>query len=377
MTVTMPSETAVNSFKNLIHLCNKNHILNIKRIANHATTLQYGPLGCHLKRNIFNEWFCSLLNNTDINLFPIEITNPRKRSFLLQRTSDKNSNNLLQDVIGNYFDIHTKFGCNLPFGLAVYGPCINKNLSSNKSSDTIELNMLNDLESWTRLSVTFFCPTKKSLNWFHHWSKQRYLWWRKYSSIPSKFSMSEVSKTQSNHQHLSLLHEYPWRKDQLETITLHDNKVFEELWEKYHIDNEIGTVSQDLMPSVITCETELDLAVMAYLSNSFSVKRRDGENKNVFHLHYKLAPYKVSLAVEETDTENLKKLKDVISHLTKELKQTGVDIIPESDLKSNETIKTTFERCDEMGIPYIIVLNENSLQTGIAGLRSRDTTLQL
>ncbi|GBO36377.1 hypothetical protein AVEN_83705-1 [Araneus ventricosus] len=189
--------------------------------------------------------------------------------------------------------------------------------------------------------------------------------------------MSEVTKTAFNCQHLSLLHEHPWGKDQLETITLHDNKVFEELWEKYHIDNELGTLGQDLMPSVVTCETELDLAVMAYLSNSFAVKRRDGENKNVFHLHYKLAPYKVSLAVEETDADNLKKLKNVISHLTKELKQTGVDILPESDFKSNETIKTTFERCDEMGIPYIIVLNENSLQTGIAGLRSRDTTLQV
>ncbi|GBM30024.1 hypothetical protein AVEN_165596-1 [Araneus ventricosus] len=138
----MPSQTAVHPFKNLIHLCNKNHILNMKRITNNTTTLQYGPLGCYLKRNIFNEWFCSLLNNVDINLFPIELTNPRKQTFLLQRAADKTSNSLLEDVIGNYFDIHTRFGCNLPFGLAVYGPCFNKNLSSKISSGSVELNML-------------------------------------------------------------------------------------------------------------------------------------------------------------------------------------------------------------------------------------------
>ncbi|XP_055938371.1 DNA polymerase subunit gamma-2, mitochondrial-like [Argiope bruennichi] len=373
----MPSQTAANSFKNLIHLCNRNHILNIKRTANN-TTLQYGPLGCYLKMNILNEWFGSLLNNADINLFPIELTNLRKQSFLFQRIADTTTTttSLLQDVIGNYFDIHTRFGCNLPFGLAVYGPCINKNTCNKKTSSNIELNMLSDLETWTRLSVVFFCPAKKSLNWFHHWSKQRYMWWRKYSSIPSKFSMSEVTKSQFNDQQLSLLHEHPWGKDQLETITLHDNKIFEELWEKYHINNEVGSLSQDIRPSVVTCETELDLAVITYLSNSFAVKRRDGEDKNVFHLHYKLAPYKVSLAVEETDADNFKKLKNVINHLTKELKQNGIDVLPESDFKLNQTIKTTFERCDEMGIPYIIVLNENSLQTGIAGLRSRDTILQ-
>ncbi|KAF8793002.1 hypothetical protein HNY73_004531 [Argiope bruennichi] len=95
----MPSQTAANSFKNLIHLCNRNHILNIKRTANN-TTLQYGPLGCYLKMNILNEWFGSLLNNADINLFPIELTNLRKQSFLFQRIADTTTTttSLLQDL---------------------------------------------------------------------------------------------------------------------------------------------------------------------------------------------------------------------------------------------------------------------------------------
>ncbi|GIX85524.1 DNA polymerase subunit gamma-2, mitochondrial [Caerostris darwini] len=376
--LTMTSQTAANTFKKLIHICNKNHILNIERLAtgNNVTALQYGPLGSQLKRNIFNEWFCSLINNNDINIFPVEFPIPKKQKILLPKTTQESSSDLLHDVLYNYFKIHHRFGCSLPFGLAAYGPCLNKNLPNEQSSDLVNFDMLNDLEAWTHISVIFFCPLKKSLNWFHHWSKQRYLWWRKYSSIPSKFSMSDVTKTSLNDQQLSLLLENPWGKDQLETITLHDNKSVEEFCQKHAIQLGIDKHQQDSMPAIVSCDANLDLAVLAYLSNSYAEKWREDKNKNVFHLHYKLAPYKVSLALEDTDAEHLKKLKNVVNHLTKELKESGINVLPESNSCFSDPIHLNFEKCDEMGIPYIIVLNENSLQTGIAGLRNRDTTLQ-
>ncbi|GFT36789.1 DNA polymerase subunit gamma-2, mitochondrial [Nephila pilipes] len=357
------------TFKKLIQCCSKNHILSAQKL-NKASSLQYGPLGCHLKRNIFNEWFYSLLNNEDVNVFPVEIPNPRKQAFLLQRSTKEISIDLLQNVMGNFFEIHNKMGYHLPFGLAVYGPCVNKNISRKESPAQLDLNMLKDLETWTGISVIFFCPPKKSLNWFHYWSKKRHLWWRRYSSMPSKFSLSDVTKTSPDDQQLSLLLEYPWGKEKLETITLHENKLVQELCEKYQKQLQIQSFNQDSIPSVITCETELDLAVIAYLANSYE------EDRNLFHLHCKLAPYKVSFAVGENNLDLFRKVENVASHITKELKNLDISVLPDSDLNISVPLEIKFEKYDEMGIPYVIVLDENSLYTGYAGLRNRDSTLQ-
>ncbi|GFY53926.1 DNA polymerase subunit gamma-2, mitochondrial [Trichonephila inaurata madagascariensis] len=345
------------TFKKLIQCCSKSHILNVQNTSN-ATSLQYGPLGCLLKKNIFNEWFYSILNDGNVNMFPVEISNPRKQTFLLQSSIKEVSNDLLQNVIDKYFEIHNRLGYDLPFGLVMHEPCINKNISREESPVHMDLNILNNLEAWTRISVIFFCPPKKSINWFHHWSKERHLWWRK------------VTKTSSDDQHLSLLLEYPWGKEKLETITLHDGKFIHDLCEKYQKQQQINSLNQNSIPAVITCETELDLAVMACLANSYD------EDRNLFHLHCKLAPYKISFAVEQNDLELFRKMENVVSHITKELKRIGISVLAESDSNVSVALETKLEKYDEMGIPYVVILNEESLSTGYAGLRNRDSTLQ-
>ena len=48
-----------------------------------------------------------------------------------------------------------------------------------------------------------------------------------------------------------------------------------------------------------------------------------------------------------------------------------------SAFKMNLTSAIWFFRFDEMAVPYTIVLNKKALNSGIAGLRNRDTTLEV
>lgn len=45
--------------------------------------------------------------------------------------------------------------------------------------------------------------------------------------------------------------------------------------------------------------------------------------------------------------------------------------------KVNLTSVIFFFRFDEMAVPYTIVLNNKALNSGIVGLRNRDTTLEV
>ncbi|KAG8186659.1 hypothetical protein JTE90_014735 [Oedothorax gibbosus] len=361
----MQPKILTDSFKRLIQVCNKNNFLCIKQLDGNKSSIQYGPLGSLLKRNILNEWICSHLNATDVNVFPLEILYPREKVFNASfETSDQSS---AADIFSNYHTF-SSFGQRLPVGFAVYGPCVNENSEKNNNPTSVsDDDFLRGLQAWTRLSVIFLCPVKNSMNWFYHWSKQRYLWWRKYSTIPSKFSMSDVTASANGDHHLSIMLEFPWGKFHLETVTLRKNGA---------TLNNSSVENNNVESAVLTCETELDLAVIAYLSNSFSEKWRGGETKNVLQLHFKLAPYKVCLFLEASDIESLKKLETLKSHLTKELKDSSISLFSSPVLEHSSSISTSFDRLDEMGVPYIIVLNEKSLLTGIAGLRNRDTTLQ-
>lgn len=95
--------------------------------------------------------------------------------------------------------------------------------------------------------------------------------------------MSEVKNIQTDVQQLSLLLEFPWGCEPLESITHYENKCVENIFQDYCKENSLE-FKQGSAPSLIVCETGLDLAVLAYLSNSYAERSRLGKLKNVSFL---------------------------------------------------------------------------------------------
>lgn len=92
--------------------------------------------------------------------------------------------------------------------------------------------------------------------------------------------MSDVTTSSNGDHQLSIILEFPWGSHHLETVTLHMVNQTSGLWDNFHIHNQkVNTLNST--PAVLTCEAVLDLAVFAYLANSFSEKWRGGETKNV------------------------------------------------------------------------------------------------
>lgn len=68
-------------------------------------------------------------------------------------------------------------------------------------------------------------------------------------------------------------------------------------------------------------------------------------------------------------------LKDLALYICRQLRTNHISclLLPSS---YKVTLETQFKQYDQMGVPYTVILNENTLKNGIALLRDRNTTLK-
>lgn len=277
-----------NKFNRVLSLWKKHRFCTVKHTNNEIFGIKYGALGSQLKQNIFNQWTSSVVNNSDVNIFPVEsneLPSPR-----LVSECQQHEETLSEDILHHYVDTLPLVGENLPFGLALSkgktGTIYNKNGNleigcENPGAVTKKQNspngqnppnvLWNPVES-TSLVVAFFCSPKKITDWFYYWHRLRYTWWRKLALDPSGFSISNITPTANGNQFVTLQCEFPWGQGTLEKVTASPclkNSSLSELTNQ----NAPGSGNGSVLPCVITCEADLDLAVVAYLSNAYEERQ--------------------------------------------------------------------------------------------------------
>lgn len=89
--------------------------------------------------------------------------------------------------------------------------------------------------------------------------------------------MSDVTEIKGGHQQISIIMEFPWGKENLETVTLYEEDFIKNCCQALGLQH----IDIQNVPAVIVCESELNLAAFAYLSNSFAQKWRDKEIRKV------------------------------------------------------------------------------------------------
>lgn len=73
----------------------------------------------------------------------------------------------------------------------------------------------------------------------------------------------------------------------------------------------------------------------------------------------------------------LEELKLLADFLNLSLRKAGLHTLSSSNEHVEDSVDSQFTKHDLLGIPYTLVIKDNTLSNGIAGLRSRDTTLQV
>lgn len=362
----------------------------------------YGPLGMELRRNLLDQWWHSV-TRSGAQVFGINTLSSSSREaptggqgqlriveceqlkqrlgqkelskgqlaeevhMLLQRSPSMRTN-LLQGALEQFVPSLELVNRKLPFGLAETGLCFQPAEGSGCSAEV------------TQTSLVWFCSPRTSSQWLDHWTRQRLKWWRKFALSPSDFSSNEVQQEeleQAASRGVRIIYNFPWGQEVLETLwsrgdaeLLHIHKG-----DRSKLQYRDGRRS---IPHVVSVTANMDRGAMAFLSNSLQqLKREESKQKlhqrKVLKLHPVLVPIKVALNIGRGATVELRQ---ICEGLLQEFLEAKISVWP----GYLETLPTSMEQLnakyDEMGVLFTIIIGENTLESGLLQVRSRDTTIK-
>ncbi|KAF7286111.1 hypothetical protein GWI33_007759 [Rhynchophorus ferrugineus] len=299
-----------------------------------------------IRKNLRREWFNNIVINSEICMF-------------------------LDEDLSATFSFANNFCDNtLPFGLAQEFPLYDMNQQAG-----INYNVLNEALEFDRfflpkdkicLNSTIFLPANDSLPFFHKWQKQRRMWWRKFSPNPGRYSLTDIKIDNKSFQSVDIVAKYSW-----------GNQIVERLYISPNCDNadEFKKHNKTIEACKVVSEVSLNSLFLNTICDAYEESEYKGNSRTFFRFHRKLAPYRISLTLAASSPETKDELNDLALYLTKQLRANNVSTLYLFN-RTCSASKDSWVQFDELGIPYNVALDENTLKNGVIFLRSRDTTLK-
>lgn len=219
----------------------------------------------------------------------------------------------------------------------------------------------------TSLCASLFVKPSGGQQMFYHWQSQRKYWWRKFASHPGKISVSEDAPNKTVTIQIELT---GGGQQAIETITNHGTSFLDPLTAHERESFEMKDGRKKISPYLIESRMSLETAALVFLAESSSER----EGRKVLRLHRKLAPYKVAFP-NHTDEE----LTALNQYLYESLRASHIYCLfspIDPGLKGASSLEQQLAVNDRLGVPYSILVRDSTLQDGLVGVRSRDTTLE-
>jgi glycyl-tRNA synthetase len=251
-----------------------------------------------------------------------------------------------------------------PFGIAQIGKSFRNEITPG--------NFIFRTREFEQMEMEFFVPPGESQQWFEHWLEQRMSWYVELGIRPDHLHLrahhpDELSHYSSGTSDVEYLFPIGW--SELEGIANRgdfDLKQHAEFsGEKLeYFDPE---TKERYIPHVIEPAAGADRATLAFLVDAYDEEEVGGEQRTVLRLHPRLAPVKVAvmpLVKKDGQPELAREIhKDLRRRMQVEYDEGG-------------SIGKRYRRQDEIGTPWGVTIDHQSLEDGTVTLRDRDSLAQ-
>jgi glycyl-tRNA synthetase len=266
-----------------------------------------------------------------------------------------------------------------PFGIAQMG-------KSFRNEVTVEHFIFRSCE-FEQMEMEFFCEPGTQGEWMNFWKEQRMAWWTRYAHHPEKFKFRAHEKDELAHyadQCFDVEYEYPWGWGELEGIasrTDHDLHAHMEASgenleyiDQEKADPKSGKKPWRYLPYVIEPAAGATRAVLCFLLDAYHEEERktatgEIEKRTVLKLHPRLAPIKCAVLPLVKKDGMPEKAREIINHLLK----SGIN----GKYDEKNSIGKRYAKHDEIGTPWCVTVDGQTLQDGTVTIRDRDTTEQI
>jgi glycyl-tRNA synthetase len=251
-----------------------------------------------------------------------------------------------------------------PFGIAQVGKSFRNEITPG--------NFVFRTREFEQMEMEFFVPPDESQQWYEYWCNERRNWYVDLGMSSDQIRLrphdaDELSHYSSGTSDVEFL--FPWGWDELEGIAnrgdydlqQHAKHSGERL---EYFDQTSGT---HYVPHVIEPAAGATRTMMAFLMAAYAEEEVNDEQRIVLRLHPRLAPYQIAvLPLSKKDT------------LTPVAREVFGLLSPHfmCDYDETQAIGRRYRRQDEVGTPFCITVDFETLEDRAVTVRERDSMAQ-
>ena len=252
-----------------------------------------------------------------------------------------------------------------PFGIAQVGKSFRNEITP--------ANFIFRTREFEQMELEFFVPPEDGPGWYEYWCAERMAWYADLG-VPAEMLRlrphddDELSHYSAGTADVEFL--FPWGWGELEGIaqrtdydlTQHAKHSGEKL---EYFDQTSG---RRYVPYVVEPAAGATRTMAAFLLAAYDEDEVGGEARTVLRLHPRLAPFKAAVLPLSR--------KETLAPLAQEVRRRLAErwIV---DFDDTQSIGRRYRRQDEIGTPYCVTVDFDSLEDDAVTIRERDSTEQV
>jgi glycyl-tRNA synthetase len=252
-----------------------------------------------------------------------------------------------------------------PFGIAQIGKSFRNEITPG--------NFVFRMREFEQMEMEFFVPPDQAERWYEYWCEQRFEWYKNLGIRADHLQLrphddDELSHYSSGTSDVEYLFPMGW--SELEGIANRGNFDLTQHAEYSGQKLEyVDTVTGErYLPHVIEPAAGADRATLAFLVDAYDEDEIEGETRTVLRLHPQLAPVKAAVLP-------LVK-KDGQPEIAREIERTLRERM-QVEYDEGGAIGRRYRRQDEIGTPWAITVDHQTIEDRTVTVRDRDSLEQV
>lgn len=267
-----------------------------------------------------------------------------------------------QGIFVNFTNVLQSSRQKVPFGIAQIGKSFRNEINTK--------NFLFRTREFEQMEMQFFVKPGEDAKWYDYWCEQRWNWFRDLGMQMDRLRMKPHEKlAHYARAAVDIEYQFPFGWGELEGI--HNRSDFDLARHTEYSGKKLEyfdqVANERYTPFVIETAVGASRSTMAFLCDAYAEEEVNGEKRNILRFHPKLAPYKVAVF----PLVNKDGMPEFATKLHGDLQRSFKAFYDDSG-----AVGRRYRRQDEVGTPFCVTIDGQTLEDGTVTIRDRDTMQQ-
>jgi len=269
-----------------------------------------------------------------------------------------------QGIYVNYELVRVSARKKIPFGIAQIGKAFRNEITPG--------NFIFRSIEFEQMEMQYFVNPKEAEKWFEYWKPLRLEWYKNLGVKKENLRLRQHEKDERAHyakDAYDIEYNYPFGWKELEGI--HNRGDWDLSRHSKFSGKDLSYFNEEtkekFMPFVVETSAGADRAALIFLLDAYHEEEVKGETRVVLKFHKKIAPYKVAV-LPLSKNEKLSPIAKGVFDLLKDKFMCDYD--------ETQSIGKRYRRQDEIGTPYCVTIDFDTLKDNAVTVRDRDTMKQ-